>query len=145
MGPGTELQLQIPIQSITAKRYGERKPSEESRLQYLRLWQSGGFQTLMFFANKSSNRYREYRVENFRPVESRSKTTIRLDVHLPGMVRRRSSAKSPLILAQSSAQEQTKVGGDTDENDMSDLDNLSIEFGSAQDKDAFLRKANFHH
>lgn len=144
MGPDIILQLQVPVQSITAKRYEDSKPAKESQLQYLRLWQSGGCQTLMFFANLSSGKYREYKIENLRPVESKPKTTIRLDVHLPGMVRRRSSSKSPTIIAKASALEQARLGGYTDENDMADLDYLSIEFSSAEDKTAFLREANFH-
>ena len=144
MGPNVKLQFQVPTQTITAKKYGDSKAFKESQLQYLRLWQCNGRQTLMFFSNLSANKYREYATENFRPVESRSKTTIRLDVHLPGMVRRRSGSKSPLAIAQSSTQEQTRLGGDIDGDDMTRLDYLSIEFGSAKDRTAFLRKANFH-
>ncbi|KAF6231112.1 hypothetical protein HO173_010612 [Letharia columbiana] len=144
MGPDVKLQLQVPVQSITASRYGESRPTKESRLQYLRLWQSGGRQTLMYFANSSLTKYREYSMENLRPVESKPKTMIKLEVHLPGRVRRRSSSKSPLIIAKPSAQEQAKFDGYTDENDMVDLDYLSIEFSSAQDKATFLREAKFH-
>ena len=144
MGPNVNLQFQVPCQSVTAKKYDESKPSKESQLQYLRLWQSNGRQTLMFFANLSSNKYREYGTENFRPVESKSKTTIRLDVHLPGMVRRRSSSKSPLIIAKPSTQEQTHYNQNINENDMTDLDYLLVEFGSAQDRSAFLHEAKFH-
>ena len=144
MGPNVNLQFQIPSQSIMAKKYEESKPSKESQLQYLRLWQSNGRQTLMFFANLSSNMYREYNTENFRPVESKSKTTIRLDVHLPGMVRRRSGSKSPLIIAKPSTQEQTHFNQNINGNDMTDLDYLLIEFGSASDRSAFLHEAKFH-
>ncbi|CAD6593106.1 MAG: hypothetical protein ASARMPREDX12_006840 [Alectoria sarmentosa] len=146
MGPDVKLQLQVPVQSITAKKYEESKTTKESQLQYLRLWESDGRQTMMFFANLSSTKYkyREYRMENLRPVESKSKITIRLEVHLPGMVRRRSSSKSPLIIAKPSALERARLGGDTDENDMANLDYLSIEFSSAKDRTAFLDKARFH-
>ena len=146
MGPDVKLQLQVPVQSITAKKYEESKPTKESQLQYLRLWESDGRQTMMFFANLSStkHKYREYMMENLRPVESKSKITIRLEVHLPGMVRRRSSSKSPLIIAKPSALERARLGGDTDENDMANLDYLSIEFSSAEDRTAFLREARFH-
>ena len=138
MGPNVRLQLQEPVQSITARKYGKRS-SKESELQYLRLWQSGGCQTLMFFANVTSNAYREYKVENFRPVESKSKTTIRLDVHMPGMIRRRSSSKSPIIIPKQSARPQK-----TDEDDMTELDYLSIEFSSAKGRSAFLEEVRFH-
>ena len=144
MGPNVNLQFQIPSQSITAKKYEESKASKESQLQYLRLWQSNGRQTLMFFANLSSNKYREYITENFRPVETKSKTTIRLDVHLPGMVRRRSGSKSPLMIAKPSTQEQIHLNQNIDGNDMTDLDYLLIEFGSAKDRSAFLHEAKFH-
>ena len=144
MGPNINLQFQVPSQSITAKKYEERQPSKESQLQYLRLWQSNGRQTLMFFANLSSNKYREYNTENFRPVESKSKTTIRLDVHLPGMVRRRSGSQSPLMIANPSTQEQTHFNQNINGNDMTNLDYLLIEFGSAKDQSAFLHKAKFH-
>ena len=142
MGPDVKLQLQVPIQSITAKKF-EKSATKESHLQNLRLWQSGGRQSLMFFANLSSIKYKEYRMEYLRPVE-KSKTTIRLDVHLPGMVRRRSSGKIPIAIAKPSAQEQARVGGYTDENDMSDLDYLLIEFSCAKDRIEFLGKADFH-
>ena len=143
VGPNVKLQLQVPVQSIMAKRY-EKKLEKESQLQYLRLWHYGGRQTLMFFANLSSGKYQELRMENLRPVESKSKSTIRLDVHLPGTVRRRSSSKSPLIFAKASPQEQARFGAYTDENDLADLDYLSIEFGCAKDKTAFLQEASFH-
>ncbi|KAL9064336.1 MAG: hypothetical protein Q9161_008936 [Pseudevernia consocians] len=147
MGADVRLQLQIPVQSITANKYVESKPSKESELQYLRLWRSGGRQTLMYFANLlkdkhgAPGKYREYKMENLRPAESKSKskTTIRLDVHLPGMVRRSSSSKSPVLIDQLSTQELAD-----DENDMSNLDFLLIEFGSAEDRTAFLREARFH-
>ena len=145
MGPDAKLQLQEPVQSITVKKYEESKSKKQTELQFLRLWQSDGRQTLMFFANLlEPNKYREYPMENFRPVESKSKTTIRLDVHLPGMVRRRSSSKSPLLIPKSSAQEKARFGGYPDENGMANLDYLSIEFGSAEGMSAFLRKAKFH-
>lgn len=143
MGPDVRLQLQEPVHLITAKKY-ENRSSQESRLQYLRLWESGGCQTLMFFANLTSKAYREYKVENFRPVDSRSKTTIRLDVHMPGMVRRRSSSKSPIIIPKPMAQEQVKLASNTDGDDMTELDYLSIEFSSAEGRSAFLDKARFH-
>ena len=144
MGPNVSLQFQVPFQSITAKKYEERKPSKESQLQYLRLWQSNGRQTLMFFANLSSNKYREYTTENFRPVESKSKTTIRLDVHLPGTVRRRSGSQSPLVIAKPSTQEQTQLNQNINGDDMTDLNYLLVEFGSAKDRAAFLHEAKFH-
>ena len=142
MGPDVKLQLQVPIQLITAKKF-EKSATKESQLQYLRLWQSGGRQSLMFLANLSSIKYREYRMENLRPFE-KSKTTIRLDVHLPGMVRRRSSGRNPLPIARPSVQEQARFGGYTDENDMSELDYLLIEFSCAKDRIDFLSKAEFH-
>lgn len=144
MGPGVKLQLQVPIQSISVKRFNAGNSAEESRLQYLRLWQYGRRQTLMFFANLTSSKYREYQMENLRPIESKSKTSIRLDVHLPGMVRRRSSSKSPILVAKSPAQEQARLGGYADENDLSDLNYLLIEFSSAQGRPEFLREARFH-
>ena len=143
MGPDVRLQLQEPVHLITAKKY-EKRSSQESRLQYLRLWQSGGCQTLMFFANLSSKVYREYKVENFRPVDSRSKTTIRLDVHMPGMIRQRSSSKTPIIIPMPSAQEQVKFAKNIDEDDMAELDYLSIEFSSAEGRSTFLDEARFH-
>ena len=142
MGPEVKLQLQVPIQSITAKKF-EKSATKESHLQYLRLWQSGGRQSMMFFANLASIKYKEYRMEYLLPVE-KSKTTIRLDVHLPGRVRRRSSGKSPLPIPNPSALEQARFGGYTDENDMSELDYLLIEFSCAKDRLEFLGKAEFH-
>ena len=61
MGPDVRLNLQVPIQLITSKRYEEGKLVKHSGLQYLRLWQYGRSQYLMFFANMSSNKYKEYK------------------------------------------------------------------------------------
>ena len=61
MGPDVKLHLQVPIQLITSKRYEEGKLVKHSELQYLRLWQYGRSQYLMFFANMSSNKYKEYK------------------------------------------------------------------------------------
>ena len=144
MGLDVKLQLQVPIQSIAVKKYREHRLIKESQLQLLRLWQYDGYQTLMFFANLSSNKYREYRMENLRPVESKSKTTIRLDVHLPGMVRRRSSSQNPLPINISATQEQAGSGDSVDENCMTDIDYLSIEFSDSKDRTAFLHEARFH-
>lgn len=144
MGPDVKLQLQVPVQSIKSKNYEIKRPTSESQLQYLRLWEFNGCQTVMFFANVSSKKYREYKMENLRPFELNSKTVIRLEAHLPGMVRRRSSSKSPLIIPKPLTQEQAKLGAYPDENDMSSLDYLSIEFSSADDRIAFLREARFH-
>ena len=141
MGPDVTLQLQVPIQAIEAKKYGQSKPIKESSLQLLRLWQYDGHQTLMFLANLSSSRYREYRLENLRPVESKSTTTIRLEVHLPGMVRRRSSSKNSLPINLPATQDQARR---IDENDMTDLDYLSIKFDDSKCRTAFLHEARFH-
>ena len=144
MGLDVKLQLQVPVQTIMAKRYEESRPSKLSSLQYLRLWQSAGRQTLMFFANVSSSEYKEYGMDNLRPVESKSKTMIRLDVHLPGRVRRRSGSKSPLVIAKPSAQEQAKFVEQTDVSDLVDFDYVEIEFSSAEDRISFLSEARFH-
>ena len=146
MGPDVTLQLQVPIQAIAAKKYRKSTLIKESHLQLLRLWQyDDGHQTLMFFANLSSSRYREYGLENLRPVESKSTTTIRLDVHLPGMVRRRSSSKSPLPINIPATQDQARSGGGCmDESDMTELDYLSIKFDDSKFRTAFLHEARFH-
>jgi len=61
MGQDVKLKLQVPIQLVTFKRYNEGKPSTQSELQYLRLWQSGRYQYLTFFCNVTTGKYREYR------------------------------------------------------------------------------------
>ena len=61
MGPDVKLHLQVPIQFISSKRYEEGKAVRHSELQYLRLWQCGRSQYLMFFANASTNKYKEYK------------------------------------------------------------------------------------
>ena len=61
MGPDVRLNLQVPIQLITSKRYEEGKLVKHSELQYLRLWQYGRSQYLMFFANMSTIKYKEYK------------------------------------------------------------------------------------
>lgn len=68
MGPDTKLNLQVPIQLITSKRYEEGKPSKQSELQYLRLWQCGRHQYLMFFANLSSAKYKEYKSASVKAI-----------------------------------------------------------------------------
>ena len=81
MGPDVRLNLQVPIQLITSKRYEEGRLVRHSELQYLRLWQYGRSQYLMFFANVSSNMYKEYK--------STSISRIRV------LIRLRSKAKDP--------------------------------------------------
>lgn len=106
-------------------------------------------------------------VENFRPVEWKSKTVVRLDVHLPGMIRRDSKSKSPTMIAEHPAQGQAPEVGLTREIDLDDLrtlDSITIKFTSAEGmiglrsqevsvmltrfslvgKAAFLREASFH-
>jgi hypothetical protein len=72
MGPGTKLKLQVPVQLITSKRYEDSKASKQSELQYLRLWECGRHQYLMFFANCSSARYKEYKSRSFEAVKEGS-------------------------------------------------------------------------
>ena len=81
MGPDIELNLQVPVEHITSKRYEEGKLVKHSGLQYLRLWQYGRSQYLMFFANMSSNKYKEYK--------SASTNRIRVSIRF------RPKAKSP--------------------------------------------------
>ena len=84
-------------------------------------------------------------VEYFRPVESKSKTIVKLDVHLPGMVRRGSSSKSPLKIAEHFAHGQSPEAGLTGDFDMEDLrslDHITIEFSNAAGiKQSFDRTA----
>ena len=63
---------------------------------------------------------------------------------MPGMIRRKSSSKSPIIIPKPSAQEQVRSSYNTDEDDMTELDYLSIEFSSAEGRSAFLEEARFH-
>ena len=72
MGPNIKLQLQVPIELITSKRYEENKTSKQSELQYLRLWQCGRHQYLMFFANSSSAKYKEYKSASVKRMGNRS-------------------------------------------------------------------------
>jgi hypothetical protein len=159
MGQGVKLQLQVPIQSITFARFNEGKPSKQSELQNLRLWQFGQFQYVMFFCNVTSGKYREYKsqssrptpwvvhgltlpVENFRPIESKPKTVVRLDVHLPGMIRRDSKSKSPTMIAEHSTQGQAPEVGltrETDWDDLRTLDSITIEFTRVEGKTASNR------
>ena len=60
-GKDVKLDLQLPIQVIISKRYGESKPSRQSELQNIRLWQIGRHQYLMFFANVAWKKYKEYK------------------------------------------------------------------------------------
>lgn len=49
MGKGVKLQLQVPIKSITLKNCEDKKSLKQSKLQYLRLWQFGRYQYLLYF------------------------------------------------------------------------------------------------
>ncbi len=153
MGPDAKLQLEVPIQSITAQKLKENKPNKESHLQYLRLWRFRERQILMYFANASSVKHKEYGMEIFRSRSSWSETAIRLEVqHSIGHGGGGSSygqesisnPKSPLIIPKPAAQEQTKVGGDIDDDDIADLDYLLIDFSCVQDKNLFLREVEIH-
>ena len=73
-------------------------------------------------------------MEYFRPAESKSKTVVKLDVNLPGMVRRGSKSKSPLPRLDGLAREQVSesgLTGETDTNELRRLDSLTIEFSNA--------------
>lgn len=153
MGQDVKLRLQIPIKLITSKRWEDKKSAKQSELQYLRLWQAGRHQYLLFFANASTNKYKDFRskpkvavfekrnknrlislVELFRPVETKSKTTVRLDVHLPGMIRRNSKSQSPVLVAKHSPDERNPehcLTGSASVNDLKTLDHVSIEFDHA--------------
>lgn len=80
-------------------------------------------------------------MEYFRPVDSRSKKALKLDVHLPGMVRLASKSKSPRMIAQHPAHEQAQepgLIGNIDLEDLKNLDSLSIDFSHAEGENKFL-------
>ena len=68
-------------------------------------------------------------VECFQPVESTSKKVVKLDVHMPGMTRRGSKPKSPIMSSEYPAQGLTS---ESDLEDLNGLDRLSIEFSSSK-------------
>ncbi len=152
MGPNMKLQFEVPIQSITAKKRKENKPNKESHLQYLRLWRFRERQILMYFANASSVKHKQYGMEIFRSMKSQSENWIRLEMHPPSIGGQGSSygqgsisnSKRPLIIPKPAAQEQTEVGGDSDDDDIADLDYLLINFSCGEDKNLFLREVEFH-
>lgn len=147
MGPGTELQAQVPVWEVTSK-YCNHQAVKESKLQCLRLWRRGRYQYLLFFANASSQTYQEFPMNYLRPKESRSKTSVKLEVELPGFMRRRGSrTKSPLLIAAhptSDAGLDIGLTGPLDMENLQKLDSLSIDFEDAEHKAAFLRAARFH-
>ena len=59
MGKEYRLRFHEPINQIMYKQI-EGSKSSQCEMQYLRLWQCGVRQTMMFFANMSSNKYKEY-------------------------------------------------------------------------------------
>ncbi|KAL6714802.1 hypothetical protein ACLMJK_007062 [Lecanora helva] len=61
MGAGIHLQLQLPVQLISLKCYGDSKSTKLSILQYLGLWQLGCHQFMMFFCNMTSEKHKEYK------------------------------------------------------------------------------------
>ena len=157
MGPGISLQSEIPVQAISSKRYDERD-EKQSELQNIRLWQLGRHQYLLFFRNITIKKYKEYKrksplhrckrkadscdgkVEYFKPVEPKSKTKIKLEVHLPGMIRRNSKSKSPLMISDHFAHGSSSETGlikEVDWEDLRSLDHLTIEFSSPKGMQAF--------
>ena len=69
-------------------------------------------------------------MDYFQPIDAKSKTVVKLNVHLPGMIRRGSKSKSPVLYAEQ-APEVGLVGG-TDFDDLRGLDYMSIEFSHAE-------------
>ena len=69
-------------------------------------------------------------MDYFQPIDAKSKTVVKLNVHLPGMIRRGSKSKSPVLYAEQ-APEVGLVGG-TDFEDLRGLDYMSIEFSHAE-------------
>ncbi len=76
-------------------------------------------------------------MEYFRPVDVKSKTTLRLDVHLPGMIRRNSKSQSPVLVANHKSHERNpeqSLTGNASLEDLKTLDHLSVEFDHAAGK-----------
>ena len=69
-------------------------------------------------------------MDYFQPIDAKSKSVVKLNVHLPGMIRRGSKSKSPVLYAEQ-APEVGLVGG-TDFEDLRGLDYISIEFSHAE-------------
>ena len=69
-------------------------------------------------------------MEYFRPVDAKSKTLVKLDVHMPGTIRRGSKSKSPIVISEQPPE--TGLIGGTDFEDLKGLDCLSIEFSHAE-------------
>ena len=69
-------------------------------------------------------------MDYFQPIDAKSKTVVKLNVHLPGTIRRGSKSKSPVLYAEQ-APEVGLVGG-TDFDDLRGLDYMSIEFSHAE-------------
>lgn len=69
-------------------------------------------------------------MDYFQPIDAKSKTVVKLNVHMPGMIRRGSKSKSPVLYAEQ-APEAGLVGG-TDFEDLRGLDYMSIEFSYAE-------------
>ena len=70
-------------------------------------------------------------MEHLRPIESKSKAVVRLEVHLPGMVRRGSRSKGPKLIAERFTHALAAETNDGME-DLRDLDYLTIEFADAE-------------
>ena len=63
-------------------------------------------------------------------MDTKSKTVVKLVAHIPGMIRRGSKSKSPILYAEQ-VPEVGLVGG-TDFEDLKGLDYMSIEFSHAE-------------
>ena len=66
---GKVLIFNEPVDLITFKRYSNRKLSQESRMQYLRLWKCGNRQSMMYHGNMSNQKYNEYDSKSPRAME----------------------------------------------------------------------------
>lgn len=63
-------------------------------------------------------------------MDAKSKTLVKLEVHMPGTIRRGSKSKSPIIISEQPPE--TGLVGGTDFDDLKGLDSLSIEFSRAE-------------
>ncbi|KAG8533011.1 uncharacterized protein KY384_001793 [Bacidia gigantensis] len=147
LGPEVELQAQIPAWKITSKCFNGAAATE-SKQQSVRLWRRGRHQYLLFFANKSSETYKEFRMSCFTAKE-KSETMVKFKLdstnlnHQPGSNAWDGSFNHSYPTYQDAALPNMGLTRLIDTDELKNLEYVAIEFEDSKGKTSFMQKANF--
>lgn len=148
MGHGVRLAFHEPIQKVTIRKSGSlKRPTSDCAAQMLRLWQYPTKQTMMFYANISCTN-REYNskytsplrdafktdtsVQHLRPVQTKSRTELRLEVCLPDQPRRKSRTKSSGSLDTATTNEEAMSAHEPANSDLHSISYITMTFSYAE-------------